>query len=268
MCVAIYKKAGANAPALSDLKKCWDHNPDGAGMCFPVGDGSIEIHKGFMTWQEFENAFNVLRVDQMKDVPVFFHFRIATAGLVDGGNTHPFPVTGQRDALRLIDCKCKFAMIHNGMLPIQSSDGILSDTMELSLRIAKCHLLKDMRAAAGLLRDLIGSNKLAFMNAAGDVELVGDWIPDNEENPGVWYSNELWRQPAFTSYDNWFTGKSAYDDEEDYPDYEEYIIEKRDKDSMRAYKENCCPFCGSPTEKYGTGSKICDYCWTIFTPED
>ena len=92
MCVAIYKPKGIKAPSIETLKKCWDANPDGAGLAWRTsGKYPVHIEKGFMTWKEFVSYWTSLNFANYDD-DMFIHFRITTHGGTCPSNTHPFPI--------------------------------------------------------------------------------------------------------------------------------------------------------------------------------
>lgn len=186
MCVAIYKPASIPIPDLKTLKECWDANPDGAGFAM-YKNGSIEIHKGFMRWKDFEKAFKKYGLSSFYG-PLLLHFRIATHGNICKGNTHPFPVSNSKADLQNIDLTClkSDCLIHNGVLPITPSDKTISDSMELCKRLSQ---FDSVTQVMDLLDEFLGSNKIAIMEHSGTVRLFGDWI----DVGGVWFSNLIWQ---------------------------------------------------------------------------
>lgn len=154
MCVAIYKPAGIETPSLDALKQCWDANPDGAGFALRTdGEYSIEIHKGYMTWKSFVTAYKKYLVDYSGDL--LLHFRIATHGGISPGLTHPFSLTKDVKLLKHTNVRTNCALIHNGMLPIESDEG--SDTMEFCRRLAPFH--QNIPAALNLIEGMAGNQQ-------------------------------------------------------------------------------------------------------------
>ena len=149
MCVAIYKPANVKTPSLDTLKRCWDANPDGAGFALRTGgdEYAIEIHKGYMTWKQFKAAFEKYRLADFAG-NLLLHFRIATHGGISPGNTHPFSLTGDVKLLKHTNVRTNYALIHNGMLPI-NPEGDISDTMEFCRKLAP--LCRDVPAVFHLL---------------------------------------------------------------------------------------------------------------------
>lgn len=185
MCVAIYKPEGVKTPSLEVLKQCWDANPDGAGFTLLSGGEkhAIEIHKGYMTWKSFVNAYEKYRLEDFSG-DMLLHFRIATHGGISPGNTHPFSLTKDIKLLKHTNVLTNYALIHNGMLPIEP-EGNISDTMEFCRRLAPFY--QNIPAALKLIEGMAGNNKIAVMTR-DKVHLFGEW----ERIEGVYFSNTLW----------------------------------------------------------------------------
>ena len=126
MCIIVYKAADITPPDRSTLKTCWDNNPDGAGYVFwSFEKGTWEIRKGFMKFDDFYTDFEAQKFTS-KDVFIL-HFRIGTAGLKDGGNTHPFPLCNDTDQMRVCYQNAAELVFHNGVIGV--GEAIASDTM-------------------------------------------------------------------------------------------------------------------------------------------
>ncbi len=219
MCVAIYKTAGIKTPSLETLKECWNANPDGAGFAMRTPEGSkysIHIRKGFMQWKDFEKAYRKNKLDTYEG-ELLLHFRIATHGGISPGNTHPFPVTEDIKLLQHTNILTDYALIHNGMLPIEPEFRNISDTMEFCRRLSNGNFYRKIPETLQLLEGFIRSNKIAVMTR-DTVHLAGDW----ENIEGVYYSNTLW-QKCFPDMD-W---------DEHWPD--EY--------ELRHLQQGICPDC-------------------------
>ena len=208
MCVAIYKPAGIETPSLDTLKQCWDANPDGAGFALRTeGEYSIGIHKGYMTWKQFKVAFEKYRLADFAG-NMLLHFRIATHGSISPGNTHPFSLAGDVKLLKHTNVRTNYALIHNGMLPIESEEG--SDTMEFCRRLAPFY--QNIPSVFNLIQGMAGNNKIAVMTR-DKVHLFGDW----ERIEGVYFSNLLW---------NW---------------QEEFFLPTREE--LQLLNQGYCPYC-------------------------
>lgn len=212
MCIAIVKPAGANIPNEITLSNCFSNNPHGAGFMF-IRNNQLHIKKGFMTFDSFYDAFCAEQFTN-NDV-LFIHFRIATHGLRDGGNTHPFPVTDKINILRKQDLSFSgYGLIHNGILSFPNRDFckydesmVISDTMLFSLKLfdsiykddsfflkndrdfvielVKQYLIEKNLKIKKRVDYALGFNKIAILNNNGDWNIFGEWIEDN----GVFFSN-------------------------------------------------------------------------------
>ena len=149
------------------------------------GEYSIEIHKGYMTWKQFVAAYEKYHLADFAG-DLLLHFRIATHGGISPGLTHPFSLTKDVKLLKHTNVKTNYALIHNGMLPIESDEG--SDTMEFCRRLAP--LYQNIPAALNLIEGMAGNNKIAIMTR-DKVHLFGEW----ECIDGVYFSNTLWDCP-------------------------------------------------------------------------
>ena len=230
MCVAVYKPIGVELPTKEELYNCYLRNQDGAGFAF-YRNGKINIKKGYMDFKSFYNDF--CNENFSKNENVFIHFRIATHGLVDGGNTHPFPITDDFNKMRNTEIsyngKC---LIHNGVFHygdalIKSYSKIISDTMLFSKLLfdelnnhnglfdKKIETLgleesvtrgiiennSDNLALIKKINSELGYSKIAIMNEDGSVNHFGNWINHN----GVYYSNSSYE--GYKSYNKiGFTG--------------------------------------------------------------
>jgi hypothetical protein len=224
MCVAIYKPIGAELPTKKDLYNCYISNSDGAGFAY-CRNNKIHIKKGYMDFNEFYKDF--LNENFQVNENVFIHFRIATHGLVDGGNTHPFPVTNNFDEMRKTNNeyqgKC---LIHNGIFHygdnvIKSYSKIISDTMlfsrflfeqlrdlnfknksetQLSLEESVAKTIfnhSDDNFLHNHINQKIGYSKIAVMNEDGSVNIFGNWIEHN----GVFYSNNSYEDYRYRFFE-------------------------------------------------------------------
>lgn len=202
MCIIAIKPAGVKMPAVSTIENMWYNNNDGAGLMYAAG-GSVHIEKGFMTLKDFKTALKRLEKNiDVVNTPMVLHFRITTHGGTSPGNTHPFPITEKLPLLQLTKSKAPLAVAHNGTINIKPSQKDISDTMEYIVsQLAPLYQLKKdfYRQPAGkkLVYNYIKS-KMAFLDGAGRIETVGDFITDKD---GLLYSNNSYK--ARTIYHNW-----------------------------------------------------------------
>jgi len=202
MCIIAIKPAGVSMPAATTIENMWHNNSDGAGFMYATG-GTVHIEKGFMTLKKFKEALKRLEKNiDVTSTPIVLHFRITTHGGTSPGNTHPFPVTEKLPLLQMTKCKAPLAVAHNGIINIKPSKKDISDTMEYIInQLAPLYQLKKdfYKQAAGkkLIYNFIKS-KLVFLDRAGRIETVGDFITGED---GILYSNTSYR--ARTIYYDW-----------------------------------------------------------------
>lgn len=175
MCLAIYKPSKAEVD-WDALEEGFRSNAHGAGFV-TAHKGVLEIHKGFFSFDAFREAYLPHAHKQAA-----IHFRLATHGDRNHANCHPFPVTDE------------IAMIHNGILPIDTSDAKdMSDTWHYVEYILK-PLAADSRdfysnsAIKFLGEAAINGSKFVFLRADGDWDI---WNQDDGHWKGdIWYSNK------------------------------------------------------------------------------
>lgn len=201
MCIIVVKPAGVKLPAMEILENCWYNNNDGAGFMYATG-GSVHIEKGFMSLKAFKEALNRLKKSiDIINTPVVMHFRITTHGETAPGNCHPFPVAEKLPLLKMTKSKAPLGVAHNGIIDIKPSQKDISDTMEYIIsQLAPLYQLKKdfYKRPAGkkLVYNFIKS-KMVFLDGAGRIETVGDFITED----GILYSNNSYK--ARTIYHNW-----------------------------------------------------------------
>ena len=191
MCIAIIKERGATMPNEDVLDICWYNNPDGAGFMYEK-DGKLVIDKGYM---RKDHLLKGLRNREFGiDDFVVIHFRKSTSAGVNPENTHPFPISGNRNNLHALDVKCTKAIIHNGVVGTGSKN--LSDT---AIFVKEC--LADPIIINNLnnekLQNLIESAVDGSRFYIADIEnnifmKLGTWY--YEKQTGLYFSNETWRK--------------------------------------------------------------------------
>jgi len=198
MCVIVSKGAGIELPEKDVLQQCFNHNDDGAGL-MTLKDDKVLIKKGFMTWDAFEEEHERLVTDRIitADLPVVYHFRIATNGKTMGGNCHPFPVSKSLRALRETDMLTEAGIAHNGILSTygEGRTGEWSDTMDfIRKEIATRPSIKQIVLSGfendddlDVLDDKLGyGNKMAILTPDSLVRFgASSW----KEDKGIHFSN-------------------------------------------------------------------------------
>ena len=217
MCLAIYKPAGVTIPR-DHLESGFNSNPHGAGFALAMGRG-VEIIKGFFTFDAFCGEYEKA---EATGGAMLVHFRLATHGLRDAENCHPFYVKNG-----------KTAMIHNGIIDIPCPRTEMSDTWHFNEAIIKPIARIDGHGLiTGEYRDLIEraagyGNKIAIMDGVGAVEIIGDGSGERDAG-GVWYSNNSWRP---WKHEGLKWRDEGYDDE----DAESLRQEMEDAEALGAY---------------------------------
>lgn len=214
MCVIAIKRMGVKMPDEKTLKTMWTNNPHGAGIMY-ARDGKVYIDKGYMDWTSFIGRIESL--GDVTDTALVMHFRIATHGGVIPGNTHPFPVSENVDALSKLRQACKLGVAHNGIIPIEPRAGI-SDTMEyiatelapLAKQNPKFYTDKNVLEEIGKRIE----SKIAILDGQGNIAYYGDFITETD---GMIYSNDSYKPRCSAVYT--YRDGSYYDwlkDDEDY----------------------------------------------------
>jgi len=192
MCIIAYSPANTPIPSADRRKNMFTRNPDGAGFMFPDG-GKVVIEKGFMTLDAMEKRLAELsETFDFTALPIVFHYRIGTHGGNTPNNTHPFPITRNRHALKSLNVTTDFAVAHNGIIHCVKPKKGYSDTQEYIVR----RLAHIRPPFSRRILDTIGAetgSKFAFMYGDGQVQLVGAINMDMDD--GCFYSN--------TSYLGW-----------------------------------------------------------------
>lgn len=225
MCIAIGSPMGVTPPSIETLKKCWDNNPDGAGIAYNF-KGQVNIIKGFMTWDAFKAAWENLnkRFDLTKR-SILIHFRIATHGGVHPECCHPFPIVADEGTIKKLEYTSDYAVIHNGRISLTSSDTYsrtnMSDTMvfieKYLSKLASNHNWFMNKVNMELIHDMIDS-KMAILAGNGLIRFTAGFEKGEDGN---FYSNTTYKEDRkkTTTYVNY--GSSYYGRYSDY-DYEDY----------------------------------------------
>lgn len=204
MCVIIVKERGQKLISKENLKKCFNHNPDGAGIAWTIGTPEnpqpISIEKGFMKFDDLWNYLIKLgfkyKDPDLVNVSMILHCRITTHGLTNKSNTHPFPLSENEEDLCAVSLrKQPKAIAHNGIVSSVTvlKTGKLSDTMEFikTQLYPISEMNKDWNKFPKVLKaieEIIGS-KLAILNTDGTIDRIGAFTQYEDM---LWYSNMHW----------------------------------------------------------------------------
>lgn len=184
MCVILVKERGIELPKKDVLESCWKRNPDGAGFMFN-NSNKVVIMKGFMTFEEFYLRLQTANeFYNLKEKGLVIHFRIATSGLKDKGNCHPYPISNDNLDLRKSFITTELGIVHNGIIrSYNGKDKILNDTQlfikndlfelnSLDKKFYKNVIFQSM------IERLIDGSRLVFLNKKGEIIKLGNWFQD------------------------------------------------------------------------------------------
>ena len=194
MCIIIAKPAGIAMPTQKVLEHCASKNKDGIGIAWTTG-GMIRIKKDFNDLEAF-NKF--VGVNVGKADAALIHFRIATSGLVDAGNCHPFPLTRRSKRLRAKESVTDIAVAHNGTFSDLKGHKKYSDTLIFIKNILADPIVRNnlhSEAIQELIKGYIDSSKLAVMDRLGNIMRFGIFWPDE----GLFYSNGGFKEYEYQS---------------------------------------------------------------------
>ena len=191
MCVILVKERGIELPTKDILESCWKRNPDGAGFMFNDCD-KVVIMKGFMTFEEFYLRLQTANeFYHLKEKGLVIHFRIATSGLKDKGNCHPYPISNDNLDLRKSFITTELGIAHNGIIrSYNGKNNILNDTQlfikndlfelnSLDKKFYKKVIFQSM------IERLIDGSRLVFLNKKGEIIKLGNWF----HNGNYYFSN-------------------------------------------------------------------------------
>lgn len=242
MCIIITKNSGINLPSKKVLKSCFNSNPDGAGIMY-CQDNAVNIRKGFMSFKSFWQYHQDRKFD--KDTAIVYHFRIATAGGINPGNCHPFPISNDDNLLKCLAVKGEeIAIVHNGIIPIKTPDH-LSDTQVFIKDIlagVRSELIAKNAAVLKLVELSTAGSRFALLYGNGEIITSGPgWIPDSN---GLLYSND-----SYLPRTVWY----------DYPLFDKTNFGKGVEEGLLY-----CDFCGGVLDNWGN-DYYCISCDKILT---
>lgn len=239
MCIAIGKPIGQKIPSDEILTNCFINNPDGAGFAFNL-NGEVIIRKGYMKLDSFLKAIHDCdKKYNLKDKGVLIHTRITTHGGTNPSMTHPFPICSDEGALKKIEYRSPYAVVHNGIIPLTSYEASRKTGMSDTAIFVSKYLTKiaanknwfNVKENIELIADLIES-KMAILNGSGKIIMTAGFIEDN----GIFYSN--------TSYsDNYYSHKiKTYPFEDNFDDFPKDKKTKKDKSKGKNVKKVLDPY--------------------------
>jgi hypothetical protein len=219
MCIAIWKPEGSDLLPKATYEQCWNLNRDGGSISYwNKEEKHWNVVKGLMEWEDWLKVFNEMKTDGRigKDVGVFAHFRVGTAGKnFEAALTHPFPISDQLADLQHTMFAARDIIAHNGTIGAGNKNGTASDTMLAvldyfeplwDLVYYKNGQVRNKKLENILQECLDTANSRWFIANGPEVTLYGPWIHDKEYD--THFSNDDYDDP----YHGW-GGAGAYVDE-------------------------------------------------------
>lgn len=210
MCLIIVKQTGIDLPKEEYLRLGAKRNSDGLGLAYlKAGEQSVTLKKDF---KDIDELVGYVKTNITKEDTLIVHFRLATHGLRDEGNRHPFPISKNKDLLRKTSLSCKYAMAHNGVLNQYSriDDTELSDTQQFVLEVLSETAVKENLDKPGikkLVSEFLGGDRLAIMNNKGKLWLFGTFV----EEDGCKFSNTLFKPYKAPNYAGFYQRNNHWD---------------------------------------------------------
>ena len=192
MCIIVYKPEGSPMPPADTLRRCFEENPDGAGLMWPE-NGRVMLRKGFMDWGALSHAISNELPRDARELPVALHFRIATHGRVKPGCCHPFAVCKDYKTMRAQSVSAAVGFMHNGTLAGLETSQDVSDSMAYARNVLAP--LKEMRgdlsgaAQRRIVEATSQGSRFLLMTGGARVLTFGRWMTDG----GCLFSNESFR---------------------------------------------------------------------------
>lgn len=164
---------------MEEISDAFDHNSDGAGIMFDR-KGELIIEKPFNTVFELWDAY-VAALDEYTN-HLCVHWRMATSGSNSALNTHPHVL-----------CRGKVGMMHNGILPSETTVFDISDTVYWARTVfygrSVAHVMG--KRFRNHIEQYIGGDRIALLDENGNLSLLNE--AEGNWQDGRWHSNNcLW----------------------------------------------------------------------------
>lgn len=177
MCLAIVIPANVEVPEVI-IRTAAKRNVDGCGFAY-VNDGPAKSVVTIKRWgtsrdddlnSMISSYKRTLRKTGANKHPMLMHFRIATSGVVNKDNAHPFPIIGG-------------ALVHNGSFfsPAGGRQAARSDTRMFAEAYKNKLTTQFVDLCARDIEEAIGSwNKVAMLWSDGTVRVLNEkyWVRD------------------------------------------------------------------------------------------
>ena len=204
MCLIVVKPKNIDLPPEWHLRNGDDRNSDGIGVMFWKKDGNeVHIKKDFNNVNEL---IEWMKTTINKEDILVIHFRMATSGLKDKGNRHPFPVTVNKTLLRQTELVCQMGVAHNGVLTEYSGHKTYSDTQKFVVDILSdpmVHDHLDNPAIYKLINTFLEKDRLTILDNQGKLFLFGEYEVDG----GRLYSNWGYNYGKYAERATWWDKK-------------------------------------------------------------
>lgn len=179
MCIAILNSEGKLDKTT--FQNCWENNPDGAGIAF-LKNQSVFLVKEMESVDRLYTIYS--RIRRKNTLPIVIHFRVATSGLIDQENCHPFEVFPG------------LAVAHNGIIDNVKPTKTSSDTRifikEILRRLPQNFLFNE--GIRQLIAGFIEDSKLVFLNKHGFYTIINEHLGHWDEEHINWYSNSSYKE--------------------------------------------------------------------------
>jgi hypothetical protein len=202
MCVAIGCPERLPTPEI--LKSAEEANPDGGGIAWVNGEGSVSWVKNI----DAKTMIEMIDAGKVK-APALIHFRITTSGGTRPELCHPFPIS-QKASTELTG-RATSVLVHNGHWSGWSARA-LNVVLRHDKKVPEGYW-SDSRALAYMAYHLgeqalrlVEHQKIATLNREGEIRLFGYF----DEREGIHYSNLNWQRKAVSvevyrgsSFEDW-----------------------------------------------------------------
>jgi len=194
MCIIVIKPSDTPMPSRDTLENCFINNPHGAGIMYTKNEKVI-INKGLMSEKSFFDTLDKIeRIVDTNLVPMIFHFRIGTHGGKNQGNTHPFPISDEKEILQKSNNVTNVGICHNGIIHLcEKTVNDMSDTM-MFIADYITYLYKsnpEFYRDENILQIInnMTNSKFAFLDKYGNISVVGKY----DKVDGIYYSNSTYQ---------------------------------------------------------------------------
>lgn len=237
MCVIAFSPKGVDIPSEQQIKRMWEHNPDGAGYAYVNKKGKVVYKKGFMSLGELMKELEA--PERFKNTNFALHFRIGTSGKNDKETCHPFPVSNCFGDLRKTEGEADSVLFHNGILSRGGiANPLASDTQDFV--IAMSPLFKKYNKSKTrdyFIEELIEGSRLLVLYKNNAFKMFGKWEQDGD----IWVSN-LNYKTSYSWYGSGYYGyhEYGYDDYGNWCDYydDNYVGKSPTETSVTTYNHN------------------------------